>query len=453
MGEATREALRHLPSVEKLVKSPRLKEWEGRLLHSVRVRLAQALVAEWRESAKGGKHLPAVEAMEDALAARYADICGGGMKPVVNATGVVLHTNLGRAPLGKKWLAEMADALWGYCTLEYDEDSGSRGSRTTFVEKALCLLTGAEGALVVNNNAAATFLVLQGLAKDKDVVISRGELVQIGGGYRVPDILAASGARLVEVGTTNMTSAKDYEAALTDSTGLVLKVHQSNFFISGHTEAVEVDELAPIAKRRKVLLAVDLGSGLMREQEWDEREPTVESLLRAGADVICFSGDKLLGGPQAGIILGSHAIVARLKKSPLYRALRMGKTEIFLLEKTLLAYLSGASVPTWERLEEPLLGVRRRADAMALRLTKAGLKASVVEGHSSVGGGTMPASQIATALVALDPPDPEGFVKKLRDGQPVVVARMEKKHVFLDLRTVFPDEEETLERRIRESWS
>lgn len=451
MGEAT-SALRHLPSVEKLVRSPRLKDWETRLVHPARVRLAQALVSEWRDRLKAGKPVPEAGAFEEELEARYRRVLEGGIRAVVNGTGVVLHTNLGRAPLGRAWLEEMAEVIWGYCTLEYDELSGSRGSRTSHLEECLRLLTGAEGALAVNNNAAATFLVLQGLAQGKEVVISRGELVQIGGGYRVPDILAASGAKLVEVGTTNMTSARDYEAAIGPGTGLVLKVHQSNFFIAGHTESVEIDELSRLARSRGVRLAVDLGSGLMKDQAWDPREPTVEGVLRAGADLVCFSGDKLLGGPQAGIVLGREELVARLRKSPLYRALRLGKTEIFLLEKALLSYLQGRPTPAWERLEEPVDSLKARAVAMAARLEKRRVPARVVDGFSSVGGGTMPASQLPSLLLALDPPDPEDFVRRLREGAPIVVVRLEKKRVLIDLRTIFPEEEPVLEKRITESW-
>ncbi|MCB0404071.1 MAG: L-seryl-tRNA(Sec) selenium transferase [Bdellovibrionales bacterium] len=430
-----------LPGIDKLISDPSLVDWDQRLMRSVRVRLAQELVAELREQAKKGKAIPDTALVVHQLEKRFENLLRFRMQKVINATGVVLHTNLGRAPLPRELLSSMAAELDSYCSLEFDLSKGERGSRGAYVERLLSLLCGVPAAAVVNNNAAATYLALHTFARGKEVVISRGELVQIGGGYRVPDILAASGAKLVEVGTTNMTSIRDYENAVGPNTGMFLKVHQSNFFISGHTQSPSLSELVALSKKSGSMCVVDLGSGLLHATDWDAGEPTVESVMRSGVSLCCFSGDKLLGGPQAGILVGGSDVVAALRKSPLFRVLRLGKTELYLLEQTLLQYASGAKPLTWKLLEMPQGILKTRAEQFCRRLD---LPFEIQEGFSSVGGGTMPSCQIPTVLIHLKVPDAEKFARALRRGEPAVVCRIENKNVLLDLRTVLPDEDTTL---------
>lgn len=430
-----------LPGIDKLISDPSLVDWDQQIMRSVRVRLAQELVAELREQAKNGKAIPDTAVVVHQLEKRFQNLLRFRMQKVINATGVVLHTNLGRAPLPKEILGTMAEELNSYCSLEFDLAKGERGSRGGYVERLLSLLCGVPAAAVVNNNAAATYLALHTFARGKEVIISRSELVQIGGGYRVPDILAASGAKLVEVGTTNMTSIRDYENAITPNTGMLLKVHQSNFFISGHTESPSLGELVELSQRRGVLCVMDLGSGLIHSTNWDAGEPTVESIMRSGVGLCCFSGDKLLGGPQAGILVGSEDAILALRKSPLFRVLRLGKTELYLLEQTLLQYLRGGKPLTWELLEMPLDTLRKRAEKFCSQLK---VPTELQEGTSSVGGGTMPACQIPTVLIHLKVADAEKFAKALRKGSPAVVCRIENKNVLLDLRTVLPEEDAVL---------
>ena len=438
-----------LPSIEKLVRSKKLKAWEEALIHSVRVRLAQRLVDALRKEIKEGKELPSLEEIEHRLEKSYQRVSRGGIQKVVNATGVVLHTNLGRAPLGKENLVSLANELNAYSSLEFDVDKGIRGSRTDFVEEALRLLCGVPAALVVNNNAATILLILHELARNKEVILSRGELVQIGGGFRVPDVLRASGASLVEVGTTNMTSLQDYAAAIGENTALLMKVHQSNFYIAGHTQEADGGGLSQLAKEHGLSYVVDLGSGYLSKELLGFEEPTIEQTLRQGADLVTFSGDKLLGGPQAGIIVGDATLMAQLKKSPLYRALRLGKTELFLLEQTLKKYLAGGKTLVNEMLEG--VELESRCQRFAQRLEESGMKAKVVEGKSPVGGGALPQFELPSPLIQIEVSKPEKWMKALRAKRPVVVVRVENKQPYLDLRTVLVEEEEALLKRIKEA--
>jgi L-seryl-tRNA(Ser) seleniumtransferase len=440
--------LRALPSVDKLLRSEALRAWDDRLIHPIRVKLAQELVAELRAAIQRGEPCPPSGEIEARLAQRFQSLVGSGMRRVINATGVCLHTNLGRAPWGSQWLVEMNDCLSGYCSLEFDLKSGERGSRFGAAERMLTLLTGAEAAIAVNNCAAAIYLILHTLAKGGEVPISRGELVQIGGGFRVPDILAASGAHLVEVGTTNMTSAQDFEKAVGPATALILKVHQSNFTQQGHTAEAAPLALAALAKKIGKPFVVDLGSGSLADEGFGE--PPVETVLGWGASLVCFSGDKLFGGPQAGIIVGSLALVQKLKASPLYRALRPGKAELFLLEKSLHDYLRGAPPLLVRLIRLPVEGIRWRAERLAAVWPPALGKAEIVEGFSSVGGGTNPTVQLPTVLLAWRPVDPEPVARKLLEGTPAVVVRRENGRLLLDLRTVLIEEQPQLLRRLIE---
>jgi L-seryl-tRNA(Ser) seleniumtransferase len=347
------------------------------------------------------------------------------LRRVLNATGVLVHTNLGRAPLAQGALARVADAARGYSNLEYDLAEGTRGSRQDHVAATLRRLTGAEAALVVNNNAASLLLALAALAEGRDVVVSRGELIEIGDGFRIPDVLARSGARLVEVGTTNRTRAADYEAAVTAETALLLRVHKSNFRVVGFTEQPSVRELAAVARSRELPLLDDLGSGALVDVG---DEPTAASSLAAGADLVCFSGDKLLGGPQAGIVAGSADLVERLRRHPLHRALRIDKLSLAALEGTLLAYLEpDADVPVLRMLRAQTAAVRARAERLA-----AALGGEVEETVARVGGGALPLAELPSFACAVE----EELAAPLRLGEPPVVGIVRDGRLLLDCRTL-----------------
>jgi L-seryl-tRNA(Ser) seleniumtransferase len=358
--------------------------------------------------------------------------------PVINATGVLLHTNLGRAPL-------MAGHHTGYTNLEFDLEAGARGSRSAHAADLLARACGAQAALVVNNGAAAILLVLTALAAGEAVVVSRGELVEIGGGFRIPEVLAASGAHLAEVGTTNRTRPADYRAACTDRTALLLKVHTSNYRITGFTEAVQVAELAEIGAQIGRPVVVDLGSGLLDEAcpwldggppGWLRGEPAVRQTLRAGAAVVTFSGDKLLGGPQAGVIAGAIDLVDRCRLHPLARALRPGGLVLEVLQEVALAYLSrqaGRTVPLWRMATESVEHLRHRAEA----ITRAGVAAEVCRCASAMGGGTLPGVSIPSCGLSLSGDQS----RALRTGSPPVIARVHEGRTICDLRTVMPDQD------------
>jgi L-seryl-tRNA(Ser) seleniumtransferase len=372
------------------------------------------------------------------------------LQPVINATGVVLHTNLGRAPLATTALEAVRDAASGYSTLEYDLEAGTRGSRSVHCAALLRELTGAEDALVVNNGAAALLLALATFATGRDAIVSRGELIEIGGSFRVPDIMAASGARLREVGTTNRTHLDDYRRAASAGAGALVKVHRSNFAQRGFVAEVEPRLLAALAAELDVPLIHDLGSGLLVSLESIglRGEPVAADAVRDGATVVTMSGDKLLGGPQAGIVLGRREAVGRMRSHPLARALRVDKMTLAALQATLALYRDGSramrDIPTLAMLAAPLDIVRGRAGRLADRLRAAGIEAEVVATEAQVGGGAFPDAAIPSAAVAL-PGDAEALAAALRTGMPPVVGRIRDGRLLLDLRTVAePDEERLL---------
>ena len=380
--------------------------------------------------------------------ARLAAATRGSLRPVVNATGVVVHTNLGRAPLSRRALERVATVARGYATLEYDLATGARGSRAVHAEPLLTALTGAEAALVVNNNAAAMMLILAGLARGREVLISRGELVEIGGGFRVPDVMAQSGAILREVGTTNRTRVSDYTAAAGAKTALVLRVHPSNFRIEGFTERPALADLVAAGRRCGVPVAEDLGAGnIDPASPW---EPTVQSSLAAGVDLVAISGDKLLGGPQTGIVLGTKVLIDRLRTHPLMRALRVDKLTYAALEGTLLDHWAGRAhddVPVLRMLHAPLDTVRARAVALAGALRTRGWTTAVVDGDSAIGGGSAPGVTVPTALVQLTWPgwSADRLDAWLRALDTPVIARIQHDAVVLDLRTVAEGDDTVLE--------
>lgn len=439
--------LRNLPSVESLLQTRIAAELiaaYGRplTLDAFRVELDEIRA---RFKSDPGLDLPT---MDDILASaefRLSAWTAPSLVPVINATGVILHTNLGRAPLSDATIRAMDAISRGYSTLEYDLVKGARGSRLIHAESILQKLTGAEAAVIVNNNASAVMLVLAALANRRRVVISRTQLVEIGGGFRVPDVMKQSGAKLVEIGATNRVNSNDYETALTEPTALVMRAHRSNFKIIGFTEEPELSEVVAIAHRVGVPVVDDLGSGALLDTArfGIVHEPTVQESLAAGVDLVCFSGDKLLGGPQAGIILGRADLIAKIKKHPLARAVRADKTCLAGLTATLMHYLKDEAereIPIWRMMSLTLKQVRGRAEAWRLELGRG----SVIEAESTVGGGSLPGESFPTYVLALDVKSPDKFLKRLRMQHPPIIARTEDDRVLIDPRTVLPEQEGAL---------
>jgi L-seryl-tRNA(Ser) seleniumtransferase len=430
----------------------------GPLPHDLLVDVARDVIAEARAAALSG----GIAGEHDTLVARARALLTvrrkSALRRVINATGVIINTNLGRAPLSEAALVAMAEVARGYSNLEYDLDKGERGSRHTHVRTLLRGLTGAEDALVMNNNAAAMLVVLSALAAGRDVVVSRGELVEIGGGFRVPDVMRQGGARLVEVGTTNRTRVRDYEEAITDATALLLAVHPSNFRVVGFTEAPELAELADLAHRHNLPLVYDLGSGsLLTTDRWGlAPEPTVQHSVGAGADIVCFSGDKLLGGPQAGIVAGRSALLAHIARHPLMRAVRIDKLTLAALAATLRHYRDGEAertIPVWQAISMPVETIRVRAECWAEAVHTWGVPAATLPGESTIGGGSLPGETLATVLCGIGENggslDLDALAARLRAGEPPVVARIARGRLLLDPRTVRPDEDDILVAALR----
>jgi L-seryl-tRNA(Ser) seleniumtransferase len=445
----TRAELRKLPSIDKLLQAEISRSLVRAYSHDLAVEaLRQALDAA-RQAIFAGEATLSQDELVSQAARILKERLRPTLHPVINATGVIIHTNLGRALLSPAARAAMDQAARSYSNLEYDLEAGQRGSRYVHTEDFLCRLTGAEAALVVNNNAGAVLLVLGVLARGREVIISRGQLVEIGGGFRIPDVMKQGGALLVEVGATNRTHLRDYEAAITDQTAMLLRAHRSNFRMTGFVTEPTLTEMADLAHSRGLLLGDDLGSGTLLDTAAYglSHEPTIQESLTAGADIVSCSGDKLLGGPQAGIILGRADLIAQLRRSPLTRALRVDKTTLAGLQATLLHYIKGEAtreVPVWRMIAAPLEALAARAEGWAGRLAAAGLQPEVIEGRSAVGGGSLPGETLPTRLVALREPSPEQLVTSLRRANPPVIARVEDGRLVLDPRTVQPEEEETL---------
>jgi len=434
-------SLRDLPSVEQLLQnSNQLLQEYGRplTLEALRFTLEEART---RFKAAPDVGLPSTEVIVSQARFHLAAWTASSLLPVINATGVILHTNLGRAPLSRGTIQAMKEAAENYSTLEYDLEKGQRGSRLIHAESILQKLTGAEAAIVVNNNASAVLLVLTVLASKKRVVISRTQLVEIGGGFRVPDVMKQSGAKLVEVGTTNKVRLSDYREALEEPTALVLRAHRSNFKIVGFTEEPELKEIVDIAHQAGVPVVDDLGSGALLDtaRYGLAHEPTVGESLLAGVDLVCFSGDKLLGGPQAGIIAGKKELIDRIKKHPLARAVRADKTCLAGITATLLHYLKDEAereIPIWRMISLTPEELRLRAEAWREALGQG----EVIPSESTVGGGSLPEECMATFVLAMNVKSPDRFLKKLRQADPPVIARAENNRILFDPRTVLDDE-------------
>lgn len=439
-------ALRALPAVTRLLEHPRVRAWRSEGCgHERIVTHLQAVLAEARSRIRAGEAFEGVVPLLDRVAARIEADQAPSLRAVVNATGVVLNTNLGRAPLSEAACEAIARTARGYCNLEFDLETGQRGSRASHLERWLVQLTGAEAAVVVNNCAAAVLLVVDTLARGREVILSRGQLVEIGGSFRMPEVIESSGARLVEVGCTNRTHLADYERAIGPDTAMLMRCHPSNFRMVGFTSEVEPAALAALAESRGVVFVDDLGSGMLVPADCLglPPEPTVQEAIAAGTHLVTFSGDKLLGGPQAGIIVGKRALVERLRRSPLMRALRVDKLVIAALEATLRAYLDRDralnEVPTLAMLARPLSEIEGEARALADALTDLpGLSLELAPGVSMVGGGSYPGIEPPTWRVGLvlEGWSAAALQTALRAAPVPVVTRVEHDRVWLDPRTL-----------------
>lgn len=437
--------LRDLPSVEQLLQTPRLADLVTRFGRPLALDAVRFSLDEARDAAKSGVDLPPRDSLVSRAEAILDEWTRPTLQPVVNATGVILHTNLGRAPMSRAALDAMTLAARGYSNLEFDLSTGKRGSRTVHAEALLQKLTGAESALVVNNNAGAVLLVLSALAKGKRVVIARTQLVEIGGSFRVPDVMKQSGAKLAEVGATNKVHLKDYKEALTDGAAMVLRAHRSNFKIVGFTEEPPLEKIANLAHEFHVPFVDDLGSGALLDTAKFGlgHEPTVQESLAAGADLVCFSGDKLLGGPQAGIIVGRKDLLDRIKRHPLARAVRADKLCLAALGATLTHYLKDEAtreVPVWRMISMEPRAVKVRAEAWRERLGQGEVAAS----ESTVGGGSLPDESMPTFVLSLSVKNPDKFLKRLRESNPPIIARTEADKILLDPRTVLVEQDISL---------
>jgi L-seryl-tRNA(Ser) seleniumtransferase len=438
---------RNIPSIEQLRQRPALARLESQYGHQAIVTALRAEADRVRNALADGTLIgDAAADVERGAIERLREQFAFSLRPVINATGVIIHTNLGRAPLSAAAAARVAEVAASYSNLEYDLQQGTRGRRDVHAEQLICGVTGAEAACVVNNHAAATLLTLAALAAGREVLVSRGELVEIGGGFRVPDVMSQSGAILREVGTTNRTRASDYSAAINDRTALILRVHPSNFRMEGFTERPDVAELTRIGKQFNLPLIDDLGSGYLGGAHAALRqEPAVKGTIEAGADLVMFSGDKLLGGPQAGIIAGRADLLQTIRRHPLMRAMRVDKMTYAALEATLQAYAAGR--PLDVPVARMIAATQDEIDARALRLlatlTGGELSAKIIDGVSTIGGGSAPGSQIPTRLIQLTHQSltASALEQRLRSLDPPLIARIENDKVVLDLRTVLPSQD------------
>jgi L-seryl-tRNA(Ser) seleniumtransferase len=448
-AKSKRATLRDVPSVDQLLRTDAVRDLREVVGIRRLTNIARAVTAEIRLSIQNDGSELAESLLSEAVKRMEASVrreAQAGIKPVINATGVLLHTNLGRAPLSEAARAAMNDAA-RYCSVEYDVENGMRGGRGARVEALLKDLTGAEAALVVNNCAAAALLILTVLARDGETIVSRGELVEIGGDFRVPDVMANSGTCMVEVGTTNRTHLEDYRRAINANTRLLMRVHPSNYRIVGFASSPTRAELASLAREAGLPLYEDAGSGLLEDlrKYGVVDEPVVRDIVEQGVDVVSFSGDKLLGSVQAGLIVGKHAIISRLRKHPLYRALRSDKIRLAALEATLASHqreLADAEVPVMQMLSLTPEELAQRAHSLAESLDSSSAKFELIAGESALGGGAGPTSTFPTTLIAITHPErsAQDIEHQLRSATPPIISRIAEGKVLLDLRTVFGDQ-------------
>ena len=463
MSTSSRDILRHLPSVEKLLQS---LEGTAELPRELLAHLVRQEVQALREEALGGKEPPGFDAAVARVRGRLESFARSRIQPVINATGVMIHTNLGRSPLSPAVADRLRDIAWQYNNLELDLDSGERGKRARFLETGLAVLTGAEAATLTNNCAAALVLILRHIAggERKEVIISRGQLIEIGGGFRVPEIMETSGAVLREIGTTNRVTIADYRRAIGPQTAMILRVHRSNFYMEGFVTEPSAEELSALGRQHGIPVVDDLGSGAVVDTQSAagiEHEPTPQEIIAAGVDLVCFSGDKLFGGPQAGIICGKAGLVAGIKRDPMFRALRCDRLVATALQETVLEYLRHMQgegmdprrtpLPLLEMLALRPDDLRPRAEAIVAALAGCGVTATVGAGTSRCGGGTMPRSELPSVTVDLQPQGQSlaAFSRRLRTGSPPVQGYTAGDRVKLDLRTVFPPQDAALIQSVR----
>ena len=455
------DLFRRLPSIDEMLRAASIQELVTRFGHRVTVEISRSVLDELRSRIATGSFdesqlLRAIDELPAVVANRLSHSLKYSLRPVINATGVILHTNLGRAPLGDAALQHVSEVSRGYSNLEFDLSTGERGKRDTHISRLFAQLLTSDGrevsTIVVNNNAAAVLLTLNALAEGGEVIVSRGELVEIGGSFRIPDVMAKSGAVLREVGTTNRTRIADYEKAITDRTKLLLRVHRSNFQIVGFTEQPLLEELAALGRKHNIPVMEDLGSGELFDlrKVSVHSEPMISESLRAGIDVVTYSGDKLLGGPQAGLISGTPALVTKIRSNPLFRALRVDKMFYAALEATLLAYLredyDAIPVLRMMRVSEEELQHRAEHVARHLRISTPQLEIEVVESHSVLGGGSAPGATLPSRALAAKSSGhaADALLERLRKWEVPIIARLEDDRVLLDLRTVEPANDATI---------
>jgi L-seryl-tRNA(Ser) seleniumtransferase len=468
--------LRSIPSVDELIASPRLSEMSSQIGRPLIVDASRSVLAAFRTRIAEHPQDATTKLERSQIAAQLVSevivevesTLRPSLRPVINATGVVLHTNLGRAPVSAKAFEHLRAAASQYSNLEYDLESGARGARDVHTSRLLQRLTGAESAIVVNNNAAAVFLVLAALARGGEVIVSRGELIEIGAGFRIPDIMSESGAVLREVGTTNRTRLSDYERAINERTRLLLRVHRSNFQIAGFTAQPSLEDLVKLGRKASIPVYEDLGSGCLVDlSSSGVAEPVVRESIIAGVSVVSFSGDKLLSGPQAGIIAGEKELIARIRRHPMFRALRVDKLTIATLESTLLAYLRGPgaeghdAIPVLRMIQMTANEIGERAkkvmQSLRAKLPEGAAKIELIEAESVIGGGSTPGQLLPTRVIAVEclrcsAAEFEERLRRPRNGIPII-ARVENGRVIFDLRTVFPEQESVLAEGISAAFS
>ena len=455
MPPTQKDVLRSIPSVDKLLDEPVVLNLIRQSSRTFVVRLLRKVLLSFRHRLNSGiaKDSETGNPLENVLLALHNEFEGltnPRLIKVINATGILLHTNFGRAPLGRKALEHLASIAGSYSNLEFDLEKGVRGKRDVFADRLLRELLGCEQGIVVNNCAAALFLALNTLAEGTEVIISRGELIEIGDSFRIPDILRKSGAVLKEVGTTNRTRLADYEGAISERTRLILRVHPSNFRIVGFSSRPALEELIQLSRERSVPLLEDVGGGCIVDLQnfGIQDEPNPRDSLSAGVPLVCFSGDKLLGGPQAGILAGAKHLVEQIRGNPLFRALRVDKLTLSVLESTLISHLAETAaeeIPLMQILHQPVGRIDERAQAIAsqLKLLRRSVELRIIDGQSMIGGGCTPDRGIPTRLLAFSGPDlsPTKLEVRLRSGSPPIAARIEDDRLLLDLRTVFPEDD------------
>ncbi len=445
------DLLRQLPQISKVI-----ERFRGTAPENLIKKVARQVIEKYRREIKEGKR-KSLEGLYPEIEREIEKLKKPRLRRVINATGIVINTNLGRSPLHPEALEAIKEVALGYSNLEYDLEKGTRGNRNAHIEEILCELTGSESAFVVNNNAGAVYLVLNTLALDREVVISRGELVEIGGSFRIPDIMSRSGSILREVGTTNKTRLKDYEEAIGENTALLMKVHRSNFYMEGFVEEVPIKELSKLAKEKGIPLYYDAGSGLIHDlKNYGLDEPSFSECLSQGADIVSGSGDKLLGGPQAGIILGKKELIERIKKNPMSRALRIDKLTLSALEATLRLYAEGrySEIPALNMILQDEKTIKKRALKLKRKLSSLKeIEVSILKDRASPGGGSLPKLELPTYCVAITHPElsPDKLSELLRNSDPPLIGRVKEGKLLLDLRTVRDHEIDLIPRSISQA--